>query len=292
MKKYEERLSDAEKQEIIDDYVEKGLSIRSVARKHNMPSVGWLEKFLGDKVRTISEAMRLFNSKNPGIRKTYVTEHTRNVMREHRLKFMKEHPEETAWRKRNLPSYPESCFIKFLTEKGYDKKFLIEREFAIFPFYIDFAFVDIKIAVEIDGSQHLEPEYKKRDEEKNKLLLKEGWKILRLTDEAVKKDWEQIEVSLNELIGSNDIKFEKVGIIKKPKGYIKKERGADGLTDKERERNFKQRKVERPDAETLKELLYSYNFKKVGKMFGVSDKTIVKWCKTYNLPTLAKYYKK
>jgi len=52
-----------------------------------------------------------------------------------------------------------------------------------------------------------------------------------------------------------------------------------------------QRKVERPTKENLKELLIKYNFSKVGNMFGVSDKAIVKWCKYYGLPTKAKFYK-
>ena len=89
----------------------------------------------------------------------------------------------------------------------------------------------------------------------------------------------------------DDMNAHLVQHVENGKTYVKKERGADGLTDKERERNFKQRKVERPDAETLKNLLYSYNFKKVGKMFGVSDKTICKWCKVYKMPTHAKDYK-
>lgn len=293
MKKYNDILSEKEKQQIIVDYVQNGLSIRGVAKKYNISSHSWISKLLKGKTRNLHESIKLFITQNPEVRKTCVTEHTRSVIREHRLKYMKEHPEETAWRKRNLPSYPESCFIKFLTEKGYDKKFLIEREFAIFPFYIDFAFVDLKIAVEIDGSQHLEPERKKRDEEKDKLLLKEGWKILRLTDEAVKKEWEQIEISLNKLIGSNDIKFEKVGIIKKPKGYIKKERGADGLTDKERESHYNSRKVkERPNAETLKQLLEKNSFTAVGKQYGVSTATIRRWCRKYNIPFHFKDYKK
>lgn len=52
-----------------------------------------------------------------------------------------------------------------------------------------------------------------------------------------------------------------------------------------------QRKVERPDADTLQKLLYQYTFRKVGEMYGVSDKAIGKWCKAYNLAYKAKDYK-
>ena len=51
------------------------------------------------------------------------------------------------------------------------------------------------------------------------------------------------------------------------------------------------RRVVRPSAEELKQLLYQYNFVTVGKMFGVTDNAIRKWCKSYGLPTHSKDYK-
>lgn len=39
-----------------------------------------------------------------------------------------------------------------------------------------------------------------------------------------------------------------------------------------------------PDREKLKELIRSTSFLKIGKMFGISDNTVRKWCKMYNLP--------
>lgn len=53
------------------------------------------------------------------------------------------------------------------------------------------------------------------------------------------------------------------------------------------------RQVERPDADTLQKLLLTNkgNFTQVGKIFNVSDNTIRKWCKSYNLPFSSKDYK-
>lgn len=48
--------------------------------------------------------------------------------------------------------------------------------------------------------------------------------------------------------------------------------------------NIRQRKVERPDRETLKVLIRSLPFIQIGKQFNVSDNTIRKWCKIENLP--------
>jgi hypothetical protein len=55
------------------------------------------------------------------------------------------------------------------------------------------------------------------------------------------------------------------------------------------------RKVKnRPSAEELQNLLYQYqgSFTQVGRLFEVSDNSIRKWCKSYNLPYHSIDYKK
>ena len=46
---------------------------------------------------------------------------------------------------------------------------------------------------------------------------------------------------------------------------------------------FSQRKVERPSREELINLISKLSYVEIGKQFGVCDKTIVKWCKFYNI---------
>lgn len=46
-----------------------------------------------------------------------------------------------------------------------------------------------------------------------------------------------------------------------------------------------QRKCERPSREELKSLIRNTSFTAIGKSYEVSDKTISKWCKAYNLPS-------
>lgn len=53
----------------------------------------------------------------------------------------------------------------------------------------------------------------------------------------------------------------------------------------------KLQKTERPDKETLYSLLKQNSFLSVGRMFGVSDNTIRKWCKSYGIPFHSKDYK-
>jgi hypothetical protein len=46
----------------------------------------------------------------------------------------------------------------------------------------------------------------------------------------------------------------------------------------------KRRKVEHPTRETLKELIQTKTFLDIGKIYGVSDNAVRKWCKNENLP--------
>lgn len=47
----------------------------------------------------------------------------------------------------------------------------------------------------------------------------------------------------------------------------------------------RQRKVDRPSREELKQLIRITPFTKIGKKYGVADNTIRKWCKAYELPS-------
>lgn len=290
--KYDDIFSEEDKEKIIHDYVVNELSLKEIKTKYNIRSNSYAQKILKPVMRTISESNKIAHRKKPESFKH--SEETKQKIRENRLKYMKEHPEETAWRKRNLPSYPEQCFIKFLNEKGYDKKFLIEREKSVFPYYIDFAFVDIKLAVEIDGSQHfLDEERKRRDSHKNEILQNNGWKVLRISENLVKTDWGELEKKLNEIIISDTLTYTKVGIFKAPKTKTLVERDAEGYSEKERERAFKQRKViNRPPKEQLLIEIKETSFVDVGKKYGVTDNTIRKWCKNYKIPYRKKDMKK
>ena len=50
-------------------------------------------------------------------------------------------------------------------------------------------------------------------------------------------------------------------------------------------KSFLERIVERPNREELKQLIRTTPFTQIGKIYGVSDNAIRKWCKIENLPT-------
>ena len=51
------------------------------------------------------------------------------------------------------------------------------------------------------------------------------------------------------------------------------------------------RSAVRPTKEELEKLLIEYNFTRVGKIYGVSDNAVRKWCEGYGLARNIKYYK-
>lgn len=83
-----------------------------------------------------------------------------------------------GWAKRTKePSYPEKYFISlFENEKitGW------ERELKVGKWFIDFAFKDKMIALEIDGKQHELPERKASDVEKDAFLKLQNWEVIRI----------------------------------------------------------------------------------------------------------------
>lgn len=264
---------------IIKKYTIDFNTIRDLSKEYNICKTN-VSKILGDNIRTLSESSIIAHKKYPESFKH--TDESKLKMREKRLKFMKENPEKTAWRLSNI-SYPEKLFLDALSKYELDKKYLIVREYSVFPYFIDFAFINEKLAVEIDGSQHLEEERKTRDDKKDKLLIENGWSILRVSEGEVKKNISYVIDKVNNILSSNIIIYEKVGVIKLPKltEYISVERNEQGYSEKQILSSLKQRKVERPPYEFLIKEIKELGYCGVGRKYGVTDSAIRKWKKLY-----------
>lgn len=93
------------------------------------------------------------------------------------------HQEGRAWnigmnRWKKQPSYPEQFFILAIENHFYDKCY--EREVWFKGFVLDFLWPEKKLVIEVDGKQHDTPSQKKRDEQKDALLIEDGYKVLRV----------------------------------------------------------------------------------------------------------------
>lgn len=78
-------------------------------------------------------------------------------------------------RKDKAPSYPEQYFIELFKNENISGW---NRDYKVGRWFIDFAFLEKKLALEIDGKQHLER--KAQDKVKDDFLIQNGWKVLRI----------------------------------------------------------------------------------------------------------------
>jgi len=267
------------KDELIKLYVDESYSVKDLRKKFKIQSDD-IKDILGNKVRSSSEAIKLAHKKYPENFKH--TEESKKIMREKRLEFMKNNPEKTAWRLSNV-SYPEKLCIEYIEKNSLDKKYSIVREYSVFPYFIDFAFVNEMVAIEIDGSQHLLPERKERDDKKDKLLNDLGWLVIRVSEKEIKTNIDEVFKQILLILKDKPkINNHRIGLVVKPKKRHKKERNEFGFTEKQIQSIKSQRRVERPPIDELKKLIEKNGYRGTGKIFGISDNAIRKWLKSYD----------
>lgn len=277
------RLSKIIIENLILDY-KNGLSILKLSKKYNC-SKFIVSKIIFDIKRTRAESNKIAHKLYPESFKH--TDDSKKKMRDARLKFMKENPEKTAWRQSNL-SYPEKLFLNKITELKLNEKYLIIREKSVFPYFIDFAFENQKLAIEIDGSQHNNIDRKESDIKKDILLNSIGWIVLRFTANKIKFELDDCIDTIITFLKKEDtqvgvyeykefkkkIKLCKCGkeILHFSKNCIK----CSGNLS-----SFTQRKVDRPPYDQLLNEVNELGYSATGRKYGVSDNSIRKWIKFY-----------
>lgn len=100
-------------------------------------------------------------------------------------------------------SWPEKWFIRVLSnEFQMEENEHYKTEMPFGKYALDFAWPDKKLCIEIDGEQHERFEdYKQRDIEKDKLLLENGWQVIRIKwKDCFKNPKEYINLVRNKFI--------------------------------------------------------------------------------------------
>jgi len=157
------------------------------------------------KKRSISEASKLAREKYPESFK--VSKKTRRKLSKSRKEYLKLHPEIKPWQRE---SYIEKLFEKLIEKNELAKKYDIVKEYSFFPYFIDFAFVNIKLAVETDGSQHWKVNDRiKNDREKDELLMLNDWKVYRIPSFLIKNNFEKVEQDFLQYLSLFDLQPKK-----------------------------------------------------------------------------------
>lgn len=113
----------------------------------------------------------------------------REIKRKQRLKYLSNNDNKinTAWGKRSKRklSYLEQWFVDNILEIYKDKlsQYDIINEFHVLNYSCDFAFINIKLDVELDGKQHFINSEKRieHDIKRDTNLINNGWKVYRIT---------------------------------------------------------------------------------------------------------------
>lgn len=114
---------------------------------------------------------RAVSSKRP------ITDKTRDKLRNNAL-IRASKPDFKGWpvRSKHFRSYAEKLVGIWLSEIHLNPV----QEYKVGKWFIDFAFMDKMVALEIDGKQHKLEERMKKDAEKDTFLKSNGWRIIRI----------------------------------------------------------------------------------------------------------------
>lgn len=148
------------------------------ARRGKAPNQYTKAKKLGLPKPAVSEETRKKLSERAKSR--IISEETRKKISESRIRYLREHPDQVPYvlnHYSNGPSYAEKYWAEILEKE----KIQHIKEHRVAAYSLDFAILDSKIDLEIDGDQHyLDPRIIESDKRRNEYLTNEGWTIIRV----------------------------------------------------------------------------------------------------------------
>ena len=98
--------------------------------------------------------------------------------------------QEFALHNRNNPTEAETILWKYLKGGRMGEHF--RRQHVILDYIPDFVCLTKQLIIEIDGGYHLEGEQPQRDEERTEELMRQGFRVLRFTNDEVIGDIDSV----------------------------------------------------------------------------------------------------
>jgi len=192
----------------------------------------------------------------------------------------------------NNRSYPEKFFIQLMTWHHLYENHLITENKPFGKYFLDFAFENEHVDVEIDGQQHKRTlEAIQHDEERDEFVMANGWRVYRIDWKILKGNPKNEIEKFKVFLQSDEIQRYSLKLTfedfqqKQKEVFICPECGEEKKSEDSKlcPSCFakSRRKVERPTNEELENLVKELPMTKIGKMFGVSDNSIRKWLKVY-----------
>lgn len=107
-------------------------------------------------------------------------------------------PRDFARPLRKTPSRAEGALWAMLRDRGGGAKF--RRQHPIPPYVADFACVEARLIVEIDGLSHDLPDQFDHDERRTAFLESAGWRVLRVRDADVLSDPQRVLAQIKQAL--------------------------------------------------------------------------------------------
>lgn len=107
-----------------------------------------------------------------------------------------------GWQSRNIASYAEKFWKKVLDNNNIEFKFnfpIKKSDLGLNDsncYFLDFALLNKKVDLEIDGSQHCLLERQQSDNKRDNALISNGWKVYRISWNKLKTDAEKQEMKI------------------------------------------------------------------------------------------------
>jgi len=130
-------------------------------------------------------------------------------IRQKRIEYLQKKTGKTAWERRSRKemSYLENWFQEeVILKNSLQEKHQIITEYHVGGYFVDFAFLDKMIAVEIDGRCHFDKNMKRneRDSKKDEVLKNLGWNVIRMNFYDIRHNHEMLVENFLNLLDSND----------------------------------------------------------------------------------------
>lgn len=91
-------------------------------------------------------------------------------------------------------SLPEVLLWRELRGKPQGMKF--RNQFAVLGFVADFACVEARLLIEVDGIAHDMGDRPERDAQRTRILERQGWRVVRIAAQDVLKDYQVVAQSI------------------------------------------------------------------------------------------------
>lgn len=248
--------------------------------------------------RSKTESILLNFSKNPP---RVLSEETKQKISISRKKFLKENPDMVPYKlnhKHKKISYPEQYFIECFQDK-------FIHQYMFDSYTLDFADIENKLDIEIDGCQHrLDPKIVNHDLKRNTYLTEHGWNVLRINWSIFKSlppenQRNVVGDILQDIIpNSSSISFYTANTaISNAEFMINIQRlknrnicpicgsrkCAESINCSKCANKNKVCKIPWPSVEEMSKMIWEIPATRIAQNMGISDNAVIKFCRKHNI---------